>query len=210
MSCFHWCESSGEVAAEPKISTPGTSYLNRREEDLKEDNGLPAAQIQSANDLSEMKTRAYENYGSSSSERQKLCSVCHLSGHQKNKCKNTACKGVEFCRNRDKHPELRAEIQDLKKVVKELEKKQEKAKSDFDVFKAARERAASSFFGVMRPRLKRQNHIKYVDRSALDKELMILKKALGNKIPLSEASDWELPYIVERCKRANVDIFSPI
>lgn len=54
-------------------------------------------------------------------------------------------QGVEFCRNRDKHPELQAEIQDLKKVVKELKKKQEKAKSDFDVFKAAREGAASSF-----------------------------------------------------------------
>ena len=39
---------------------------------------------------------------------------------------------------------------------------------------------------------------------------MILKKALGNKIPLSEVSDWEMPYIVERYKRANVDIFSPI
>lgn len=90
------CESSGEVAAEPKISTPRTSYLNRREEDLKQDNGLLAAQNQSANDLLEMKTRAYENYGSSSSERQKLCSVCHLSGHQKNKCKNTACKELSF------------------------------------------------------------------------------------------------------------------
>lgn len=68
----------------------------------------------------------------------------------------------------------------------------------------------AAFLGVVRPRLKRQNHIKYVNRSALDKDLMILKKALGNKIPLSEVSDWEMPYIVERYKRANVDIFSPI
>ena len=62
----------------------------------------------------------------------------------------------------------------------------------------------------MRPRLRKQNHIKYVVRSTLDKDLMILKKALGNKIPLDERIDWELPYIIERYKRSNVDIFSPV
>ena len=62
----------------------------------------------------------------------------------------------------------------------------------------------------MRPRLRVQNPIRYVDRSALDKDLMILKKALGNKIPLQERMDWELPYIIERYKRSNVDIYSPI
>jgi len=46
----------------------------------------------------------------------------------------------------------------------------------------------------MRPRLRMQNHIKYVDRSALDKDLMILKKALSNKISLDERMDWVLPY----------------
>ena len=38
--------------------------------------------------------------------------------------------------------------------------------------------------------------------------LLILKKALANKIPLNEDSEWELPYIIERYKRANVDILS--
>ena len=58
----------------------------------------------------------------------------------------------------------------------------------------------------MRPRLRKQNYIKYVDRSALDKDLLILKKALANKIPLNEDADWELPNIIECYKRANVDI----
>ena len=49
-------------------------------------------------------------------------------------------------------------------MVKELEKRQQKAKREFDVFKAARERAARGFFGLMRPRLKKQNAVKYVDR----------------------------------------------
>ena len=87
--------------------------------------------------------------------------------------------------------------------------RQEKSNNEFDIFKAARERAASSFFAMMRPRLREQNHIKYVDRSALDKDLMILKKALGNKIALDERIDLKLPYIIERYKRSNVDI-SPL
>ena len=161
---------------EPQVSTQPASYLKKREEDLKHDNDLLAAQLQSANEVLEMKTREFENYGSGSTERKKLCSACHLPGHNKNKCKNAPCKGIDFCHNRDKHAEFRAEIQDLKKVVKELEKKQEKAKSEFDVFKAARERAANSFFSVMRPRLRKQNYIKYADRGALDKDLLILKK----------------------------------
>lgn len=31
-------------------------------------------------------------------------------------------EGIAFCNNRDKHPEVKAEIQDLQKVLKELEK----------------------------------------------------------------------------------------
>ena len=162
----------GEVT-EPQVSTRPVSYLKRREDDLKYDSDLLAAQIQSANQAMEMKTREFENYGSGSNERKKLCSACHQPGHDKNKCRNAPCKGIDFCYNRDKHPEFRVEIQDLKKVVKELEKKQGKAKSEFYVFKAARERAANSFFSVMRPPLRNQNYIKYVDRSALDKDLLI-------------------------------------
>ena len=66
----------------------------------------------------------------------------------------------------------------------------------------------TAFFSVMQPRLRKQNYIKYVDRSAIDKDLFILKKALANKIPSNEDADWELPYIIERYKRANVDILS--
>ena len=61
-----------------------------------------------------------------------------------------------------------------------------------------RERVASSFFAMMRPRLRKQIHVKYVDQSALHKDLMILKNALGDRIPLDERIDLELSYIIER------------
>ena len=51
---------------------------------------------------------------------------------------------------------------------------------------------------MMRPRLRKQIHVKYVDQSALHKDLMILKTALGDRIPLDERIDLELSYIIER------------
>lgn len=192
----------------PQVGSQTNSYLQRREAQLKEDNVLLAAQIESAREMLTEKSRMFENYDNSGTGRQKLCTLCHAAGHNKTKCRNAPCKGIAFCSNRDKHPEVRAEIQDLKKVLKDLEKRQDKSKNEFDTFQAAGERAASSFFAVMRPRLRKQNHIKYVDRSALDKDLMILKRAMANKVPLDERNDWELPYIIERYKRSNVDILS--
>ena len=50
----------------------------------------------------------------------------------------------------------------------------------------------------MWPWLRKQNYIKYVDGRVLDKDLLILKKALANKIPLNEDAGWELPYIIKR------------
>ena len=44
------------------------------------------------------------------------------------------------------------------------------------MFNAARERTTNSFFSVMRPRLRKQNYIKYVDRIVLDKDLLLRRK----------------------------------
>ena len=97
-------------------------------------------------------------------------------------------------------------LQQRKTLFKDLEKKEAKAKSDLELFSSARERAASSYFPVTRPRLRKQNPIKYIDRSAQDKDLLVLKKALGNKIPLNESRDWELPFVIERFKHSNIEV----
>ena len=44
------------------------------------------------------------------------------------------------------------------------------------MFNAARERTTNSFLSVMQPRLRKQNYIKYVDRSVLDKDLLLRRK----------------------------------
>lgn len=69
--------------------------------------------------------------------------------------------------------------------------------------KAACEKASSSFFATMRPMLRKQNAVRYAgtDRLVLDRDLMTLKKALGNKVPTDENDDWRLPLIIEEFKR---------
>ena len=53
----------------------------------------------------------------------------------------------------------------------------------------------------MRPRLRRQNEGRYVDRFSSDKDLILLKKILNNKIPIDTSRDWEMPFLIERYRR---------
>lgn len=51
----------------------------------------------------------------------------------------------------------------------------------------------------MRPRQKVRNLIKYSDRVSLDRDLLILEKALNGKIPEFDMSeDWQLPVLIEQ------------
>ena len=112
---------------------------------------------------------------------------------------------VNICKITEGHPELLAKICNLQRELKELEQKYSKVKSDHEVFISSHQRAKSSFFAIMRPRLRKQNAATYLDRSALDRDLMILQRALRNKVPLEETYDWRLPSIIEEYKHGIVD-----
>ena len=58
----------------------------------------------------------------------------------------------------------------------------------------------------MRPRLRKRNPMKYAgtDHLILDHDLMTLKKALNNKILVSEETDWQLPLIIQEFARRNI------
>ena len=77
-------------------------------------------------------------------------------------------------------------------------------------FTAARVRAKSSFFSVMSPNLKGQNQVKYANRSRLDKDLMILQRALKKvkTVPdWCEDEDWRFPMIIDRYENSNVKVY---
>ena len=92
------------------------------------------------------------------------------------KCVSPPCPSHDACGLRDKHPELKLKISELQKEIKRLQQEHCDAESKLKTFCESRVKASTSFFAVMRPRLKVRNLIKYSDRVFLDRYLLILKK----------------------------------
>ena len=182
------------------------SPLDRRAQEHTENLQVLSVQVQSAKEQLQLKRKDIECIADAKVQNKKACGICHKTGHNRSKCRGNPCVDVNLCKLPDKHPELQSEIRELQKELKELEQKYSKAKTDNEVFIASRQRIRSSFFSVMRPRLEKQNQAKYIDRHALDRDLMILQRALSGKIPLNEELDWRLPAVIEEYKR-NVDTY---
>ena len=198
---------SFEASATTSNQSPRTiqSPLDRRAEELSENLKLLEVQVESAKSYLQGKQKALEDIPNVHERRGKVCAVCHTFGHNRTNCKKVPCNDVNTCKLKDKHPELLADIRTLQRELKELEQKFAKAKNDHDVFASSRQRAKSSFFAIMRPRLRKQNPAKYLDRSALDRDLTILQRALKNKVPLEATYDWRLPNVIEEYKHGIVD-----
>ena len=178
----------------------------KKQESFSDEIQFLEARISSAkHEYTRLQQKANE-YERAAPKRAKTCSNCHLTGHQKRYCKNPTCPGISQYSLQSKHLEVKSEIAELQTLIKDLEKRSEKAKSEFMNFKAAREKASNSFFAIMRPRLRKSNRIKYAgnDRLLLNRDLMTLKKALNNNIPVGEENDWRLQFIIEEFRRRNI------
>ena len=166
---------------------------------------LLEVQVQSAKSHLQGKQKMLDDLPKAHEQRGKVCAVSHTSGHNRAKYNEVPYHEVNFCKLKDKHPELLNDIRTLQRELKELEQKCAKAKNEMEVFNASRQRVKSSFFAIMRPRLRKQNPAKYLERSALNRDLMILQWALKNKVPSDESNDWRLPYVIEEYKHGIVD-----
>ena len=122
---------------------------------------------------------------------------CHQPGHNRACCSNQTCMDMNNCGASEQHSESKNEITELQKLTKDLQKKDAKASEELQSFKLAKERSVNSFFGVMHPRLRRQNEGCYVDKFTLDKDLILLKKIFNNKIPGDTWRDWEMLLLIE-------------
>lgn len=185
-------QSNGFLATKQENMTDEIQFLETR---------ISSAKIEYIRLLQEA-----EKYDEAAPKKARTCTNCHQPGHQKRQCNKPSCPGICHCNLQSKHPEFKSEMTELQSLIKELEKKSSKSKDEFLNFKAAREKASNSFFAIMRPRLKKCNAMKYAgtDRLYLDRDLLTLKKALENKVPLDENSDWKLPFMIEEYKRRSV------
>ena len=192
-----------------KSNEQSTTYLEKKSGELTENLSIIQTQIKSATDQLEIVCNQYEQASSKANGRRagKLCIRCHQPGHYRARCSNPTSMDMNNCGASEKHPESKIEITELRKLIKGLQKKEAKASEELQSFKLAKERLVNSFFAVMRPRLRRQNEGRYVDRCSLDKDLILLKKIFNNKIPIDTSRDWEMPFLIERYRRGlpNVD-----
>ena len=103
-------------------------------------------------------------------------------------------------------------VNELQREIKSLENRAAEEEANIKSLASARERAKTSFFGLMRPRLKAQNLLKYGSgkRIHLDRDLLILQRALTNKVPdRGESEDWKLPLISDQIQNSQLHAMMP-
>lgn len=200
-------------ASTSNVASNQLSPLDSKQKELSEGLMILRIQITSAKEeLAKLKEHD-RNYLSLSAIRGRLCTVCHIAGHTKTTCTNEPCLDVNICKVRDKHPEEKAKMHELQSEIKQLEKQFAEEEANVKSLSNARERAKNSFFAVMRPRLRSQNLVKYGSgkRIQLDRDLLVLQKALNNKIPeWSEDEDWRLPQIIEQFQNTQLNALLPV
>ena len=103
-------------------------------------------------------------------------------------------------------------VNELQREIKSLESQAAEEEENIKRLASARERAKTSFFAVMRPRLKAQNLLKYGTgkRMQLDRDLLILQRRLNNKVPdWPESQDWKLPLIIDQFQNSQLKAMTP-
>ena len=102
-------------------------------------------------------------------------------------------------------------VNELQREIKSLESQAAEEEKNIKCLASAWERAKTSFFAVMQPRLKAQNLLKYGTgkRMQLDRDL-ILQRALNNKVPdWPESQEWKLPLIIDQFQDSQLKAMMP-
>lgn len=182
------------------------SPLDKQKLEIENNLQVISAQIASAKlELNKLNEQS-KGYLALAQIRERLCSNCHNQGHTKPKCTELPCTSIDHCKIKDKHPEFKAKITTLQRDIKALENRHHEEDAHLKSFVAARERAGSSFFAVMRPRLKAQDVIKYGsgNRVRLDRDLLVLHRALKNVPDWEKTEDWRLPIIIKEYENSKI------
>ncbi|CAC5418124.1 unnamed protein product [Mytilus coruscus] len=118
------------------------------------------------------------------------CTNCHVRGHKadNNKgnsvCRNEKCNDYLSCGQKDKHKEYRDDKKKIQNRLKNI--KNEIADLEDELVRATAYEAKSgnSFTKVVKDRLRKSNPTKYFQSSVLLRDVMALKTAYDNRIPI--------------------------
>lgn len=183
-----------------------SSPLDKQKLEMQNNLQVISAQIASAKLELDKLNEQNKGYLALSQIRGRLCSNCHTQGHTKPKCAELPCTSIEQCKIIEKHPERKAKLTSLQRDIKSLENQHREEDAHLKSFLAAKDRAGSSFFAVMRPRLKAQDVIKYGSgsRVRLDRDLLVLHRALKNVSDWETTEDWKLPIIIKEYENSKI------
>ena len=144
-------------AARPAATTGNRaekSHLDFQRQEIEENVQILKVQVTGAKEEREKLNCESKHFQSLSEIRGRLCNNCLCCGHTKVKCSKAPCTDINACKIKEKHPEHKAKISQLQREIRSLENKAQEEEAHHKGFTAARERAKSSFFYVMRPRLR--------------------------------------------------------
>ena len=91
------------------------SPLDLKEEELNENFTVLQVQLSTAREELNNLKQQDQQFFLLCSIQARMCTVCHVTGHMKTTCKNEACTNISCCKVREKHPEHRANIQQLQR-----------------------------------------------------------------------------------------------
>ena len=190
----------------------GCSPLDSKQQEMKDSLTVLQVQIVTAKEALQKLNRLENEYVALSSLRGRVCNNSHATGHTKTTCRSPPCSNIDSCKIKDKHPEHKMKVNELQREIKSLESQAAQEEENIKSLASARERAKTSFFAVMRPRLKAQNLLKYGTgkRMQLDRDLLILQRALNNKVPdWPESQEWKLPLIIDQFQNSQLKALMP-
>ena len=106
---------------------------------------------------------------------------------------------------------MKAKISSLQAELKELQKQHEKQRSELILKLRCRQRKIKIEFFFLLCAIDCVYRIcqKYSDRWKLDKDLLVLQRALQNEVPKwdLEEGDWQLPIIIEQFHHAKGSVY---
>ena len=112
---------SGNVGLAPAPCQSLQFPLDRRAAELSDNLKVLEVKVESARSHLQGEQKALGELPNAHERRGKVCAVCHTAGHNRAKCQKRPCQDVNFCKLKDKHPELQNNIRTLQRDLKQLE-----------------------------------------------------------------------------------------
>ena len=136
--------SSGPASSSSNVPVSGTMY---QQSALNESNEQSTTYLEKkSGELTENLSIIQTQIKANRRRAGKLCTRCHQLDHYRARCSSPTCMDMNNCGTSEKHTESKNEITELRKLIKDLQKKEAEASEELQSFKLAKERSVNNLF----------------------------------------------------------------